>query len=419
MKKSWLSKTVLLLSLVSLLNDVAGELLYPVLPLYMASIGYGAIWIGVLEGCAEAIAGLTKGWFGEWSDKRGMRLPFVRVGYLLSALAKPLLALFASAPWALLMRSSDRLGKGIRTGARDALLAEEAGEHKGKVFGFHRSLDTFGAVIGPILALTWLAFHKGEDYKSLFYFALIPGLLCVLLLFLVKEKKVEKKKFTLTANPFSSFSYWKRASPDYRKLVGGILAFTLFNSSDMFLLLLVKNIFKGGITIDFNGPTAISSDMIVVGFYIFYNIIYAVASYPAGVLADKFGPKKMMLIGFSCFALAYGGMAFAALGWIPGSMSLGFVLACFIIYGFYTACTDGVSKAWVSVLCDKEDKGLALGLFSGLQSFATLGASVAAGLIWVFIHPATVFFSAAVMSGIIIFYITFAMKSTNRKIQIN
>src|SRR6187551_3233551 len=166
-----------------MLNDIAGELLYPVLPLYMASIGYGAIWIGMLEGFAEAVAGLTKGWFGEWSDKRGRRLPFVRFGYLISALSKPMLALFASAPWALLMRSSDRLGKGVRTGARDALLAEEAGHHKGKVFGFHRSFDTLGAVIGPVLALTWLAFHKGENYNSLFYFALIPGLLCVLLLF--------------------------------------------------------------------------------------------------------------------------------------------------------------------------------------------------------------------------------------------
>jgi MFS family permease len=419
LKRNWLTKTVLLLSIVSLLNDVAGELLYPVLPLYMASIGYGAIWIGVLEGFAEAIAGLTKGWFGEWSDKRGMRLPFVRLGYLLSALSKPMLALFASAPWALFMRSSDRLGKGIRTGARDALLAEEAGENKGKVFGFHRSFDTLGAVIGPLLALTWLAFHKDGNYKSLFYFALIPGLLCVLLLFIVKEKKTEKKSFTLSTNPFSSFSYWKRSSAEYRKLVGGIIAFTLFNSSDLFLLLLVKNIFKDGITIDFNGPTFIGSDMIVVGFYIFYNIIYAIASYPAGAMADKFGPKSMMIAGFACFALAYGGMAFAALGWIAATASFAFVLGCFIIYGFYAAFTDGVSKAWISVLCKNEDKGLALGLFSGLQSFATLSASVTAGLLWTFIHPATFFFSAAVMSGIIIFYITFGMKSTDRTIQIN
>ncbi|MDQ3111580.1 MAG: MFS transporter [Bacteroidota bacterium] len=410
--KSWLSKTVLLLSIVSLLNDVAGELLYPVLPLYMAGIGYGAIWIGMLEGCAEAIAGLTKGWFGEWSDKRGVRLPFIRFGYLLSALSKPLLAAFASAPWALLMRSSDRLGKGIRTGARDALLAEEAGSHKGKVFGFHRSLDTLGAVIGPALALTWLAFHKEGEYKSLFYFALIPGLLCVLLLFLVKEKKSERKEFKVTTSPFSSFSYWKRAGSEYRKLVGAILAFTLFNSSDLFLLLLVKSIFKNGMTLYFDTPVAISSDMIVVGFYIFYNIIYAVASYPAGVLADRTGAKRMMIIGFICFALAYGGMAFTALGCISEKASLGFVLACFVIYGFYAACTDGVSKAWVSALCKNEDKGLALGLFSGLQSFATLGASLAAGIIWTFINPATVFFSAAVMSVIIIFYITFALKST-------
>ncbi|CAN5909671.1 MFS transporter [soil metagenome] len=414
--KSWLTKTVLLLSIVSLLNDVAGELLYPVLPLYMAGIGYGAVWIGVLEGFAEAIAGLTKGWFGEWSDKRGMRLPFVRLGYLISALSKPLLAAFASAPWALFMRSSDRLGKGIRTGARDALLAEEAGIHKGKVFGFHRSLDTLGAVIGPVLALTWLAFHKGEGYQSLFYFALIPGLLCVLLLFFVKEKKTAKTNFTLSRSPFSSFSYWKRATPAYRKLTGALLAFTLFNSSDMFLLLMIKHLFENGITIYFNGPTFISGDMVVVGFYIFYNIIYALVSYPAGAIADKYGPKRMLLIGFICFALAYCGIGIAS---ISGTANLAFVLACFSIYGIYAACTDGVSKAWISVLCRNEDKGLALGLFSGLQSFATLVASVTAGLAWTFIHPAAVFFSAAAMSGIIIFYITFAVKSPDRNNHIN
>jgi MFS family permease len=406
--RGWLSKTVLILSLVSMLNDIAGELLYPVLPLYMASIGYGAIWIGVLEGFAEAIAGLTKGWFGEWSDKRGARLPFVRFGYLISALSKPMLTLFASAPWALLMRSSDRLGKGVRTGARDALLSEEAGEHKGKVFGFHRSFDTLGAVIGPVLALTWLAFHKNESYNALFYFALIPGLLCVLLLFLVKEKKAPKKDFKLPASPFSSFSYWRKSTPEYRRLVGGIIAFTLFNSSDMFMLLIVKNIFKNGLTLYFDTPLMVSSDMIVVGFYIFYNIIYAVASYPAGALADKFGTKRMLITGFICFALAYGGMACAAFGAIS---DFAFVLSCFVIYGFYAACTDGVSKAWISVLCNKEDKGLALGLFSGLQSFATLIASVVAGLVWTFIDPAAVFLSAAVVSGVLVFYITFALKS--------
>jgi MFS family permease len=406
--KNWLTRTVFILSLVSLFNDVAGELLYPVLPLYMASIGYGAIWIGILEGCAEAIGGLTKGWFGEWSDRRGKRLPFVRFGYLISAFSKSFLALFASAPWALLMRSSDRLGKGVRTGARDALLAEEANEHKGKVFGFHRALDTLGAVIGPALALIWLAFHKQGDYKPLFYYALIPGLLCFLLLFLVKEKKKDRKKTDIPASLFSSFGYWKRADKEYRKLIIGIVFFTLFNSSDMFLLLLVKSIFKDGITLHVNGGVTVSGDMLVVVFYIFYNIIYAVSSYPAGAMSDKAGPKIMMITGYICFALGYGGMAVAAAGW---THDLAFVLSCFIVYGFYAACTEGISKAWVSQLSAKEDKGLALGLFSGFQSIAALGASLAAGLIWTFIHPAAVFLSSALVSGIIVFYLTFVMKS--------
>lgn len=401
--RNWLTKTVLILSAVSLLNDVAGELLYPVLPLYMASIGYGALWIGILEGFAEAISGLTKGWFGEWSDRRGMRLPFVRIGYLLSALSKPLLALFASAPWTILMRSSDRLGKGIRSGARDALLADEGeAASRGKIFGFHRAVDTAGAVIGPSLALLWLAFHKGENYQSLFLYALIPGMICVLLLFLIKEKQKQIKSNRLPPSPFSSFAYWKNANPDYRKLIGGIVAFTLFNSSDMFLLLLVKLIFKFGIHI---GHYAVSSDMLVVGCYVFYNLIYALSSYPAGFLADKFSPKRMLIIGYGCFALAYGGMAFVAFG----HANLIVVLFCFLIYGIYSACTDGVSKAWVSVLCKKEEKGIALGLFAGLLSMATLIASIGAGLLWTFATPIFVFLSAACMAILIVFYLTFAV----------
>jgi MFS family permease len=405
--KNWLTRTVLILSGVSLLNDIAGELLYPVLPLYMASIGYGAIWIGILEGLAEAVAGLTKGWFGEWSDKKGVRLPFVRFGYLLSALSKPLVALFSFAPLAILMRSTDRLGKGIRTGARDAMLADQAGkENRGKIFGFHRALDTTGAVIGPALALLWLAFHRGENYKSLFYFALIPGLICVLLLFLIKEKRVKKTTGSFPSSPFSSFGYWNRATPDFRKLVSGIVAFTLFNSSDMFLLLLVKTIFSKGILI---GTLQVDSAMLVVGCYIFYNLVYTLFSYPAGFLSDKFSPKSMLMTGYVCFALAYGGMAIVA---VNHSQNLFWVLTCFAVYGMYSACTDGVSKAWVSSVCKKNDKGIALGLYAGLTSIATLIASIMAGCLWTLADPSIVFLSAAVMSVIIFFYITFALKAT-------
>lgn len=399
----WLTRTVFILSAVSLLNDMAGELLYPVLPLYMSSIGYGALWIGILEGFAEAVSGLTRGWFGEWSDRRGMRLPFIRWGYLLSAICKPLLAVFAAVPWAILMRTGDRLGKGVRTGARDAMLADEsASETRGKVFGFHRSMDTVGAVLGPLLALIWLAYNPGAPYKLLFFYAFIPGLLSVALLFFIKEKR-KAATGGIPRSPFSSFVYWKKASPDYRKLLKGILFFTFFNSSDMFILLLVKKVFEHGVDI---ASYHFSADMLVVSMYIFYNLFYALFAYPAGAIGDKLGFRSMMRLGYLFFALAYGGMALLATGLLSGEIIL---LLCFVLYGLYAACTDGISKAWVSRLCKSEEKGIALGLFASLSSMATLAASLIAGLIWSVAGPAPVFILPALAGLIALIYLTFAI----------
>jgi MFS family permease len=403
--RGWLTKTVLILSVVSFLNDMAGELLYPVLPLYMAGIGFGALWIGILEGVAEAVSGLAKGWFGEWSDKKGVRLPFVRFGYLLSALSKPLIALFSFAPWAVLMRTGDRLGKGVRTGARDALLADETEPKvRGKVYGFHRAMDTLGAVAGPCIALWWLNAHRDVSYKPLFLYALFPGLLAVALLFLIREKR-KSTGAGIPRSPFSSLKYWKRATSEYRKLVIGILIFTVFNSSDMFLLLLVKKTFAEDITF---GKISVSPDMFVVGLYIFYNIIYAVFSWPAGWLSDKLGAKKLMLAGLFFFALAYGGMTLVAFG--SGS-GIGFIATCFFIYGLFSACTDGVSKAWLSRLSSKEEKATSLGLFAALASLGTLVASVLAGALWVSAGPVAVFILPAAAAITSIIYLTFQVKS--------
>lgn len=162
-----ISRVVLILSFVSLFTDMASEMLYPIMPIYLQQIGFSVIWIGILEGFAEAIAGLSKGYFGKLSDRSGKRVPFVQAGYALSAISKPLLALFVQPLWIFTTRTLDRLGKGIRTGARDALLSDEAKESdKGKVFGFHRALDTMGAVLGPLLALLYLHYFP-EDYRTL------------------------------------------------------------------------------------------------------------------------------------------------------------------------------------------------------------------------------------------------------------
>jgi MFS family permease len=378
-----ITRSIWLLSLVSLFTDVASEMLYPVIPLYLQSIAIPIVLIGVLEGFAEAIAGLSKGYFGKLSDSMGSRLPFVRLGYGLSALAKPLMALWPNAAWIFGVRSLDRLGKGIRTGARDALLSDEATpETKGQVFGFHRSMDTLGAVLGPAIALAYLYYYPG-NYKSLFFIALAPGVLSILCTFLLREKQT-KTTTGKKAIPFGvAVTYWRSSSPVFKKLIGALLLFALINSSDMFLLLQIK---ATGIT-----------DTQAIGMYIFYNLVYALAAYPLGVLADKIGLKKIMLFGLCCFAVAYAGMA------VSGSMYLYFEL--FFVYGLYAAATEGISKAWISNITPKTETATAIGCYSGLQSICTLFASTAAGLIWHAWGAQAVFIVSAAITVLIIFYL--------------
>ncbi len=191
-----ITKTVWILSLVSLFTDMASEMLYPIMPLFLKQIGYSAIFIGVLEGVAEAVAGLTKSYFGKRSDAMGKRLPFIQLGYGLSAISKPMLAIFIYPWWVFFSRTTDRLGKGIRTGARDAMLSDECNpETKGRVFGFHRSMDTLGAVFGPAIALIYLYFNP-EHYQMLFIIAVVPGVLAIISTLFIKEfkKQVTKKK---------------------------------------------------------------------------------------------------------------------------------------------------------------------------------------------------------------------------------
>ncbi|MFA5782619.1 MAG: MFS transporter, partial [Bacteroidales bacterium] len=235
LKPRIITRTILLISLVSLFTDVASEMLYPVMPVYLRSIGFSVLLIGILEGIAEATAGLSKGYFGNLSDKKGTRMPFVRWGYSLSAISKPLLAIFIYPLWVFFARTLDRLGKGIRTSARDALLSDETTkEHKAKVFGFHRSLDTFGAAIGPVIALIYLYFYP-EQYKWLFIIAFFPGLLAVFITFLIKEKRKQISEPEKDRVGFLSYlKYWKKSPSVYKRLVIGMLVFTVFNSSDVF-----------------------------------------------------------------------------------------------------------------------------------------------------------------------------------------
>ncbi|WP_413997631.1 MFS transporter [Flavobacterium sp. W1B] len=386
-----ISRTVWILSLVSLFTDTASEMLYPIMPIYLESIGFSIVLIGILEGLAEATAGLSKGYFGKQSDATGKRVPFVQIGYSLSAISKPMMAFFIYPLWIFFARTIDRMGKGIRTGARDAILSEEATpQTKGKIFGFHRSMDTLGAVLGPSLALSYLYYYP-QDYKTLFYIAFIPGLLAVGASFLLKDKRktiaIKKDKTSF----FSFLNYWKSSPLMYRKVVIGLLAFTLFNSSDVFLLLKAK---ESGL-----------SDTAVIGIYIFYNLIYALFAFPLGILADKIGLKKMLILGIGIFSIVYFGMGF--------NHSIPIFIGLFSLYGIYAAATEGISKAWISNISDKEDIATAIGTYSTFQSIFTMLASSLAGIIWYQFGAKATFIVTGVASFLVMLY--FILMTKKRK----
>ncbi|HJW30101.1 MAG TPA: MFS transporter [Saprospiraceae bacterium] len=378
----FLTRTIWILSLISLCTDIGSEMLYPVMPLYLKSIGFSVVLIGMLEGVAEATIGLSKGYFGKRSDLTGRRVPFIQLGYALSAMIRPMMTFFAHPVWVFFVRSTDRLGKGIRTGARDAMLSDESTpQTKGRVFGFHRSLDTLGAVIGPSIALLYLYFHPGA-YKTMFKLAFIPGIVVILISFLLREKR-KAPKATVGSGSFLSFlSYWKESPAIYRKVAGGILVFSLFNSSDFFLLLRMKD--------------AGLPDENVIGVYIFFNLIFALCSFPLGMLGDKIGLRKTFMLGLFMFAIMYFGMAF--------KLDLIFYIFLFACYGVFGAATEGVSKAWISNLVDTKDTATAIGLFSGFQSLSLLLASSITGLIWYNFGPMPAFLLTAGIAVSVLVY---------------
>jgi MFS family permease len=390
-----INRTVIILSLVSLFADIASEMLYPVIPVYLKEIGFSILLIGVLEGVVNFTAGISKGYFGKLSDEKGLRLPFVKLGYLLSAVSKPLMAVFVYPTWVFFVRSVDRLGKGIRTGSRDALLSQQATKAtKATVFGFHRSMDTVGAAIGPVIALLFLYFRPG-NYISLFYIAFIPGIISVLLIFLLKEKKQPVSTLG-KGNFFSYFSYWKIASPEFKKIVPALLLFALFNSSDVFLLLITKESI-GNSKVSVLGA-AFNADTITIAAYIFYNLIYAVCSYPIGIIADRMGLRKVLAAGLILFSIVYGSFAFHP------SVSVIFLL--FAIYGIYAAATEGVVKAWITNLSHEQNTATAIGFYTSAESVCSLFASIIAGAIWTGIGSTYTFLITGLTALFVAIYFT-------------
>ncbi|MEZ5013040.1 MAG: MFS transporter [Chitinophagales bacterium] len=384
----YITRPILVLSVVSLFNDMASEMLYPIMPLFLESIGFSILLIGILEGVAEMTSGLSKGYFGQLSDIRQKRLPFVHLGYALSTIAKPLFTFFTAPVWIFFVRTVDRFGKGIRTAPRDAMLSDNTtAEYKGRVFGFHRSMDTFGAVLGPLAALLFLYFYPA-DYNTLFLLAFIPGCIAVLFTFRLKEEKRKPKEQKV--HFFSYFTYLRttdtnspKANDAFKKLLLGLCVFALVNSSDVLLLLKMRE-------------TGIDEKWII-GIYIFYNLVYALSALPMGILADKMGLKPVFITGLFIFGLVYSGFIFS------DSRSLFFIL--FFLYGLYAAMTEGIAKAWISNVVPASETGTAIGLYTALSSIGAFIASSLAGWLWfAFGSAATFGLSASMMLPLMLWF---------------
>lgn len=352
-RASWLTPNVRTLSGVSFLQDAASELLYPVLPVFLTGVlGAPVAVVGAVEGVAEGVAAVTKLVAGRVADGRAKR-PLIALGYGLAALGKLLVALAAVWPVVLAGRAVDRLGKGVRGAPRDALLMVDVDPAvRGRVFGFHRAADTAGAVVGPLLGLG-LYELLGHRVRPLLWVAVVPAVLSVALVAAVREAPRAPVTARSTAAPVP-------LSPQLRRLLVVLTGFGLVNFPDALLLL------RGSeLGLSLGG---------VIAAYVVYNVVYAVASYPAGALSDRVPRHLVMAAGLAFFAVGYLGLGLADRAWL--------VYVLLPLYGGFAACTDGVGKAWVSALAPAGRQGGAQGLYQGLAGGAVLVAGLWAGLAW-------------------------------------
>ena len=385
MSKNKIPKPVKILSYVSLFTDIASEMLYPIIPIFLTSIlGASMSVVGAIEGAASIIAGVLKGFVGNLSDKIGKRALFVKIGYTLSAIAKPLPGLFPHISAVVISRTSDRVGKGIRTAPRDALLGSYTDKNTtGAIFGFHRALDSVGAAVGPLLAIG-LLYYFNNNYKLIFLIAFVPSLIAVSLTLFVKDNFINT-----TVKSDKRYSvFWKTASSKYKMLLLIVTLFSLVNSSDVFLILKTKVISD-------------SATMAILG-YVFYNIVYAGFSYPLGKLSDKYGKKKIYSGGLLIFSLVY--LGFATLE------NIYIIWALFALYGLYAAATEGVVKAWVTDLIPDEFRGSAIGLLTMFSSLAIMLGSFLAGVLWDQFGAEVPFLISSVVSFVIVIVIMLSKK---------
>lgn len=359
--RAWLGRNVLALAAVSLLTDVATEMTYPLLPVFLATVlGVSATAVGAIEGAAESTAALLKLASGWWSDRLKRRKPLVVAGYALAAVVRPLIGLAQSAGQVLSIRVADRVGKGIRGAPRDALIADSVDPAvRGRAFGFHRAADHAGAVIGPLLAFGLIQ-GLGVDLRTLFLLTAIPGALAVaVLVFGVREKA---RPAPAAAEQPKQRQKLEKAGLDrsFWAYLAVLLLFTLGNSTDAFLLLRAT---------DLGVPAAL-----IPLLWAFLHVVKSVSSTPGGALSDRLGRKPLIVAGWLVYAGVYFGFAQADAAWQ--------VWALFGVYGLFFGMTEGTEKALVADLVPAERRGAAFGWYNLALGLGALPASLLFGAIW-------------------------------------
>jgi MFS family permease len=370
------TRNVFALGLVSFFNDLGSEMLYPIVPLFLTlTLGAPVAVVGLIEGAAETTASLLKIFSGWYSDKVGRRLPLIVSGYALSGVAKPLLAFAGSWTAVLGLRLADRFGKGIRTAARDALIADSTeSRYRGRAFGFHRSMDSAGAVVGPLATLLVLGAFGEASYRPVFLAALIPAVISLFCFFLVHERRRPARDGAAPTFGLRGFSR------EFKVFLFASFLFSLGNSSDAFLILRAKDLFNVS-------DVALATTLTVLA-YALYNVVYTAAATPAGILSDRIGRRGLWIGGLVIFALVYVGFALASTG--------GWVWPLFAIYGLYIALTDGTGRALAVDMSDPAWRGTALGTYHLVLGITTFAASLIGGILWQLLGaPATFLYGAA------------------------
>lgn len=390
---SGISGNVLVLGLVSFLTDVSSEMIYPLLPLFVATLpGGSAAFLGLIEGAAETTAALLKLVSGSWSDRIRSRKGLVLAGYGVSALARPLIALAGSPLGVLLVRMSDRVGKGVRTSPRDALIADSSPPGgRGKAFGFHRSMDHAGAVVGPLLATAAL-YLLANDLRTVFWLAGIPGILAVILIIL-KVREVPREAAPLS--PARKLLPGPLPRGPIRGYLAILLLFTLGNSSDAFLLLKASQ----------SGMSASRVALLWTAFH----VVKMLAAMPFGALSDRIGRKRVIICGWAVYAVSYCGFALADSQWQ--------IWCVFLFYGIFYGLTEGVEKAFVADMAPAEQNGTAFGWYNLAIGVGALPASLIFGVIWTWAGPAAAFAFGASLAGVAALLLALLPVSTNTAAQ--